>query len=436
MGISRVPGASNVMVCLDFLNGACLNGDRCRYVHPRDFELDLLTETFSDEQEDGNDDKEQQAEQAEERASELKRASGEDLVVLGGARECLKLHGRWDGREQESLSFAVQRALNFKQKSCEGTVHQLCISPASGSRIPCDQVMRCCKSRMQARTCTCPCARMNVRACTRWYTSTSLQVVAKQSIVGDCQGKTGIQPIETASIKNAGSNYLDDAYLFIESLLSGVSLGDADLVREVVSGPKPRKVEQSAVHLSSYSQPWCTGDNVYLSGVDLSWENFHIGDLLVVGQGVVILNTGYPHQACWKYGVRCGTEAQEYANSTAGMHQRLRGFKGALLLRTTSGSAGTIKVRDRCFIVRRGTLQYQEVVQSCRAPLKQGAELRFNVGQHELRAAANDDDVHAYIDLLICAGCEAGRVDARKHRRPLPKIAQVELGIAAQYAKL
>merc|ERR1719491_946917 len=49
------------------------------------------------------------------------------------------------------------------------------------------------------------------------------------------------------------------------------------------------------------------------------------------------------------------------------------------------------------------------------------------MGGHDMRVAS--DDTQAYIDLLICAGIESGKIDANRYSRDLPDIAQQELGL-------
>lgn len=325
--------------------------------------------------------------------------SVEDVVVMGGAREALQTHGAWDGREEEELDVIIRSAIAEKRLSVQGTVSRLCVSPANGSRIPCDHVL------------------------------------LSQSLKGDCTSTdlgTQLSGVGNDLKNGKAARYLDEEFLFVEGLLSGVAVADADLVQEVVSGPKSERVMKSEVHASAYSEVWCTGDNMYLQGMDMSWDNFHIGDLLVTPQAV-ILNTGYPHQACWKYAARCGSEAREYVNDEAGIFFRLRGFKGALLLPTTQMQA-MIRTRDECFIVRKGSAEYHDIVNDCRPPLDADTQVRFKLGPEEMFAAAHD--TAAYIKLLVCAGCEAARVDARKHRRPLPEIVSKQLGIVAQSSKL
>ena len=63
--------------------------------------------------------------------------------------------------------------------------------------------------------------------------------------------------------------------------MCSVTVSDDDIVREIVHGCDPPR------------STWVTGDNIYVSGLDMSWENFKIGDLLVMESGVVIVNTGY-----------------------------------------------------------------------------------------------------------------------------------------------
>jgi hypothetical protein len=330
----------------------------------------------------------------------------EDVFVIGGAREALQKHGAWDGREEDDLDVIIRSTLDRKRMSTEGSVSQLCISPANGARLPCNHV------------------------------------VVRQSLMGDCQSLGGLQQApgqpelvlgaDQPRLKNAAGQYLEEQYLFIEALLSGISVGDGDLVSQVVSGPKSDRVLQSPVHAAAYSQVWCTGDNMYVEGIDLSWDNFGVGDLLVTPE-VVVLNTGYPHHACWKYAARCGSEAREYVNDEAGIFFRLRGFKGAVLL-PPAMLQSVIRTHDKCFIVRRDSEQYAQIVRSCRTPLQPDTEVRFQLGGTEWLAAA--EDTLAYVDLMVSAGCEAGRIDARKYRRPLSELMSSQLGIVAQSSKL
>jgi len=263
--------------------------------------------------------------------------------------------------------------------SMSGVVTALCISPMNGSRSPCEELQ------------------------------------AKQSIVGDCQCQEGWATRSSAKIKNSGA-LLGDNNLFVESLLAAVSIGDTDIVQEVTSGARAPRLEKV----------WVTGDNVYVSGLDMSWYNFRVGDLLVMPNAVVV-NTGYPHFACWKYAVRAGEQPKAYINSEDGVGLRMRGIKGAFLMPSSS-----IKTADSVRIVRHGTLDYDRVVQTCCPPLEAGTEVVFRMGSEELRVKAHD--TKAYIDLLISAGRAAGRIDAANYKRTLPEIVREELGMAAEQA--
>ena len=70
--------------------------------------------------------------------------------------------------------------------------------------------------------------------------------------MGDAQCKVGWQSKATAKIKNDGA-LLGAENVFVESLLAAVTIGDEDIVREVVSGATAPRLEEV----------WATGDNVY-----------------------------------------------------------------------------------------------------------------------------------------------------------------------------
>mmetsp|Transcript_87605 Transcript_87605/g.165143 ORF Transcript_87605/g.165143 Transcript_87605/m.165143 type:complete len:373 (-) Transcript_87605:142-1260(-) len=299
-------------------------------------------------------------------------------IVLGSAMDFKKKHGAWQGRSKTDLAAAVAQVMKQKGASVSGTVTTLCVSPTNGSRLPCDA--------------------LDVR----------------QSIIGDAQCKDGWTAPASAKCKNSGL-LLGDDNLFLESLLTSVTVGDEDLVREVISGAQAPRVEKV----------WATGDNVYVSGLDMSWSNFHIGDLLVT-PGAVVVNTGYPHSACWKYATRAGDDPKDYINGKEGNALRVRGIKGAFLWPSASASA-TIRANEAMRIVRKGTPEYKSLMQSCLPPLEGGTELAFNFGGHNLRASATD--TQAYVDLLVFAGTEANKLDYIKYKRDLPNIVLQELGL-------
>ena len=111
-----------------------------------------------------------------------------------------------------------------KTRNKAGRIRTLCVSPINGSRLPCDVIE------------------------------------LKQSIVGDCQSLTGVSSPYTAKIKNKGVSYLGEANTYLESLLCAVSVGDQDLVHEVVQGLVAPRLETV----------WVTGDNVYISDLDMT----------------------------------------------------------------------------------------------------------------------------------------------------------------------
>jgi len=162
-----------------------------------------------------------------------------------------------------------------------------------------------------------------------------------------------------------------------------------------------------------------------VSGLDLSWNNFHIGDLLVTPSAIIV-NTGYPHWACWKYAVRAGEDPKAHLNSAEGAALRARGIKGAVLLRSPA-SVASISVDDPVCIVHKGTADYDSILQTTFPPLEEGTELVFRMHDQVMRATAHDSK--AYIDLLVFAGTEAAKLDAKKYRRTLPDIAKQALGL-------
>lgn len=97
---------------------------------------------------------------------------------------------------------------------------------------------------------------------------------------------------------------------------------------------------------------------------------------------------------------------------------------------SSSSSSASIRVNEPVRIVRKGTSDYERILRECRAPLEEGTELVFRMKeQQDLRAASSD--TQAYIDLLVCAGSEAARIDAKRYRRTLPDLTMQELGIRA-----
>jgi len=309
-----------------------------------------------------------------------------DHIRLGGARECLKARGKYMGRSKKELVGAVQAVIKTKARSSAGVVKTLCISPQNGTRMPCDHFE------------------------------------IKQSIVGDCQSKSGHPTVKTAKIKNRGA-LLGKENLYVESLLCAVSIGDQQIVQEVVRGNSFPQTEEV----------WVTGDNVYISGIDMSWENFGIGDLLLFPH-VAILNSGYPHFACWKYAVRAGNDPKNYINSLEGIMLRMRGIKGAVLLRKEDSSIFGIHRGDSVRIIQRGTLEYSHVLSQHRPPLQEGEVVNFSMEEHT-SLSASAEDTSSYVDLLIYAGKEAARIDEKRYRRKLPSHVKLEIA-AEQKAKM
>jgi len=290
-----------------------------------------------------------------------------NMIRLGGAREFLKVHKKLEGRREKDLEEAIQFVMDGKSGSVVGSVAQLCTSPINGARMPCEFVE------------------------------------VRQSLVGDCQSSKGWHTVGTARVKNVNSILLGKKNLLVESLLCGITVSDHDLVSEVVQGLQAPRLDEV----------WVTGDNVYAEGLDMSWHNFGVGDLLVL-PGLVIVNSGFPHFACWKYAVRAGNGPKKYINSIHGTLNRVRGIKGAVLLPRDGMS--TIHAKDTIRIVRRDSEEFEEIVQNYRPPLL--GELVYHGKEGKVRVSPGD--TKAYIDLLVEAGCDAAVVDATKYKRDLP----------------
>eukprot|EP00928_Gymnodinium_smaydae_P013139 TRINITY_DN14796_c0_g2_i1.p1 TRINITY_DN14796_c0_g2~~TRINITY_DN14796_c0_g2_i1.p1 ORF type:complete len:424 (+),score=87.21 TRINITY_DN14796_c0_g2_i1:77-1348(+) len=297
-------------------------------------------------------------------------------IVLGTAKDFLAKHGKWNGRSLEALNDAMNELMMQKSKSTSGVVTTLCYSPGHGTRLPRNTIQ------------------------------------AKQCIVGDFFG--GEDGLVTTTKNNCA--LLGDDNLLVEGLVSAVSVCDAEMVEAFVKGATAPRLDQI----------WVTGDNMYVAGLDMSWENFGVGDLLVMANAVII-NTGYPHFACWKYAVRAGELPKAFINSEYGVALRARGIKGALLLPSSSEAFASISIDDGVRIVHRDAAEYDEILGSCRAPHEPGTRLIFHTESGERCVEA--DDVRDYVDLMVSAGCEASRIDAANYRRELPNSVREAMGM-------
>jgi hypothetical protein len=296
------------------------------------------------------------------------------LKEMGTAMEVLSSKGKWPGRPEDTLVPAVRTAVGRKRGSRIGTVSTLCVSPKHGSRLPLPALS------------------------------------FKQSIIGDCQSESGEASVMTAKIKNKGA-LLGKDNLLVESLLCAASVADEEVVKEVVDS-EDTQTNRLTKHV------WITGDNIYVSGLDLTWDNFQIGDLLVLPD-IVLVNTGYPHTACYKYGVRAGEVPKRFVNSEEGCALRVRGIKGAVLHR----KSGLCKVErgESVRIIPKHCSTYKKVLSMCvPPPLAEGHLVYRTLGGERLRAMLGQ--VEEYVTLLITAGMEAARVERKKYRRKLPAV--------------
>lgn len=302
-------------------------------------------------------------------------SSGHAEIVLGEAGATLKKTGKWQGRSEKDLARAAKQIVAKNKRSCSGVVTTLCISPENGSRLPCDTIE------------------------------------LNRGVVGDCRSALGWTNVP-GGVKNEGTNLLIED-VFVESLLSGVTVIDEEIARETVLGVSAP---------GSTSEAWAIGDNIYVTGLDMTWENLCIGDILMVSD-TGIVNTGFPHFACWKYAVRSGDAPRAYMKGREGTRLRLRGIKGAVILPVGAAST-TVRTSDQVRIVRDGSSEYVSIMQTHRPPLEEGKELMFK----GMRAASND--TKAYIDLLVAAGKEAARNDNKRYNRTLPNVTRRALGLA------
>lgn len=301
-------------------------------------------------------------------------SSSQAEIMLGEAGATLKKNGKWQGRSENDIAKATKQIVEKNKGSCSGVVTTLCVSPENGTRTPCDKIE------------------------------------VNRGVVGDFRSPMGWTNV-AGGVKNSNTNLLPEDE-FVESLLSGVTVIDEEIARETVSG---------ASIPGSTAEVWAIGDNIYVTGLDMTWDNLCIGDILMISETAVV-NTGFPHFACWKYAVRSGEAPRAYMKGREGTRLRLRGIKGAVIL-PTGASSTTIRTTDQVRIVRDGTSEYKSIVQNYRPPLEVGKELLFK----GMRASAND--TQAYIDLLIFAGKEAARTDNKRYGRTLPNITRQALGL-------
>jgi len=297
-------------------------------------------------------------------------------IVLGNARAFLKKHGKYKAQSITDLTKRITKIYRTQKNSKIGEVFTLCISPIHGSRHICNTIY------------------------------------LKQSIIGDCQSHIGIQN-DNIQIKNNNQIILEEN-IFIESLLTAVSISDYKFVKELVHELKSPRI----------NKVWVTGDNVYIKNLDMSWYNFRIGDLLVM-PNVIILNTGYPHFACWKYAVRTCDNTKEYVNSKNGTNLRVRGIKGAVL-HLKDNKNTTISTTDSVFIIHKNTSEYNSILQKCKPPIN--TELNYTSKFNE-KIKASPGNIYDYVKLLITAGLDAARVDAYNYNRKFIPIICHELNI-------
>ena len=149
-------------------------------------------------------------------------------VHIGDARQFLKKNGKCDGNSVEYITQSIYDIYNKQKNSVTGKVCTLCVSPEHGSRDVCKTIY------------------------------------LKQSVLNDCQSKTGIQHIDDPhlQIKNNNEILLEDD-VFIESLLCGVSVNDYNFVKKIVHGLKKPRLNEVCV----------TGDNIYIKNIDMSWSS-------------------------------------------------------------------------------------------------------------------------------------------------------------------
>ena len=94
-------------------------------------------------------------------------------------------------------------------------------------------------------------------------------------------------------------------------------------------------------------------------------------------------------------------------------------------------SPSIIRVGQRVRLVRRFTREHTHVIRKCRTPLIPGSEVVFRGDDGEILSRASAEEVTEYVSLLLCAGRECARKDAKKYGRELslPKLLCDDVGI-------
>ena len=108
----------------------------------------------------------------------------------------------------------------------------------------------------------------------------------------------------------------------------------------------------------------------------------------------------------------------------------MRGIKAALLLPNKSDSASVLRMGENIRLVSQGTVEYFAVLAHCRTPLPQGSEIVYRLHfDPQSSMTARADDVHRYVELLVQAGSDAAKLEAKQSKRKLPLQTRRELGM-------
>jgi hypothetical protein len=285
------------------------------------------------------------------------------LYSINTAKEFLIENGRIDGCSENSIKQKIIDIYKPLQYNLSGTVHTLCVSPSNGIRKICDTIF------------------------------------LDKSIVDDVQTNTNTLKNKVYLI---GSENRE-----IEYLLTGITISNYDFCREINRhSVYPRR-----------NDVWVSGDNIYVKDIDFSWYNLRIGDLIVFPNAVVLC-TGYPHYACWKYAARISESSKKVVNSSFGSKLRLRGVKGAILLK----GKNCIKENETVYIVHnQNTIEYNTLLKKCRMPVLDKKKIIY---YSKLVEGKNIEatDIHSYINLLITAGKEAAIIDRTEYNRAFSQI--------------
>ena len=156
--------------------------------------------------------------------------------------------------------------------------------------------------------------------------------------------------------------------------------------------------------ISPYGAPdGYSGDNLQIKGLSFSSKSLQPGDLIIIGEQVVLLFTGYPHHACNRFGNRFGKEIQNEINTIEHSDARTRGLKLTVI------NSGHIKQNDCVGIISR---KKQPKLWS--AKLKQKSIQADLVKRYKLLGFTQATSSEEVIDFFVEAGQAANNLQTKQ----------------------